>query len=306
MNLRLSLRCHARTLVTAVLLLVCASEAYAADMYNGTELSISSVTIGNATYSAMVVTPGRIVSVQGGPPIGSQDSYEPATNLLTIPSVVYGANTYFNVVITVGSLVSIGGVSGADSYDGTTLIVASVQAGIMIYNSAAATVGNVLGAAGGMPNSIRDSFDASSGQLSIPAVQYAGKVYTNVTVTIQAAAVCPFANDLTATPPSAWPTPLFQSQPEDQSGTPAICHLSDGGEISTTDVNLKYYPTQPFNNLIQRMGIGPGGASSGSISGAPGVSVLLFEACGMALQNYARANLANQGNVTSSSSCPTL
>ncbi len=265
-----------------------------------------SVTIGNATYSDMVVTLGTVVSVQGGAPNGGQDSYVPATNQLTIPSVVYGANTYNNVIITVGRLVSIGSVSGADSYNGATLSVTSVQVGATIYNSAAATVGQILGAAGGMPNSIRDSFDPSSSRLNIPAVQYASKVYTNVTITVQAAAVCPFADDLAATPANAWATPFFESQPESVSGTPAICGLSNEQEIGVTDVNLAWYPTQPFNNLIEWMGIGSGGASSGSISGGTGVTTLLFDACGMALQNYARTNLANQGNVTSASMCPTL
>jgi hypothetical protein len=298
--------CHARTLVTAVLYLACTCEAYAADMYNGADLWITSIVIGNATYSAMLVTPGTIVSIQGGAPNGSQDSYDPATNQLTIPSVVYGANTYNNVVITVQTLVSIGSVSGADTYVGTTLSVAAVQVGTATYNSVAVTVGQVLGVAGGMPNAISDSYDASSSQLSIPAVQYAGKVYTNVTVTVSAAAVCPFANDLTATPPSAWAMPFFQSQPESASGTPATCNLLSGQGMGMTNVNLSWYPTQPFNNLIQWMGLGLEGSSSGSISGGTGVSILLFDACGVALQNYARANLANQGNVTSSSTCPTL
>ena len=300
----MSLYCRARILVTAVLCIVCACEAFAADMYNGTDLWISSVMIGNATYSAMLVTPGTIVTVQGGTPNGSQDSYDPATNQLTIPSVVYGANTYNNVIITVGSLLSIGSVSGADSYNGTTLSVASVQAGTAIYSNVAVSVGQILGVARGMPNSIRDTFDASSGQLNIPAVQYAGKVYTNVTITVHAAAMCPFASDLTATRLSAWTNPHFQSQPEDASGTPATCNLSS--EEGMTNVQLAYYPTQPFNNLIEWMGIGSGGASSGSISGGTGVSILLFDACGMTLQFYARANLAGQGNITSSTACPVL
>jgi hypothetical protein len=218
--------------------------------------------------------------------------------------VVYGANTYNNVIITVGSLVSIGSVSGADSYNGAILSVASVQAGTTIYNGAAATVGQILGVAGGMPTSTRDSFDRPSGQLNIAAVQYAGKVYTNVTVTVQVAAVCPFANDLSATPPSAWATPVFHSQQDSESGTPAICSLS-AEDTGMTDVNLAWYPTQPFNNSIQWMGIGQEARSSGSVPAA-GVSPLLFDACAMALQSYARANLANQGNVTSASMCPTL
>jgi hypothetical protein len=67
MKLLASFCCHARILTTAMICLVCACEARAADMYNGTDLLISSVTIGDATYSAMVVTLGAIVSVQWRP-----------------------------------------------------------------------------------------------------------------------------------------------------------------------------------------------------------------------------------------------
>jgi len=75
----------------------------------------------------MVVTVAGIVSARVGGASGNADSYNPANNELTIPSVTVGANTFNNVIIKVGNLESIGAVSGADVYNGTDLIIPSVQ-----------------------------------------------------------------------------------------------------------------------------------------------------------------------------------
>src|SRR5450631_160929 len=122
-----SLRHQTRSLITALLFLICTAGSYGADIYDGTNLTIPSVTIGSATYSNMVVVVGTIVSgPTGAAPNSSGDFYNPANNQLTIAAVSYGPSTYYNVVITVKSLVSIGGTAGADTYDGITLTIPSV------------------------------------------------------------------------------------------------------------------------------------------------------------------------------------
>jgi hypothetical protein len=180
-----SFRHHARSIITALLFLVCTGEAWGTDSYNGAELTIPSVTIGSATFSNMVVTVGSIVTLPSGTaPNGSMDNYVPATNLLTIPAVTVGANTYYNVVITVASLISIGAVSGADVYTGTDLIIPSVQVlGGPVYNNVVITVGSIQSAGGGMPGNVRDVYNAATKELTIAAVAVNGRVYTNAIVT---------------------------------------------------------------------------------------------------------------------------
>jgi uncharacterized protein (DUF2141 family) len=171
--------------MTALLLLVCAGEAWGTDSYNGADITIPAVTIGSATYSNMVVTLGSIIrGPNGGSPNGSVDSYNPANNELTIPAVTVGANTYYNVIITVGSLVSIGSVSGADTYNGTDLNIPSVQVlGGAIYSNVVITVGSIQSAGSGMPANVRDVYNAATKELTIAAVQVGGHVYTNAVVT---------------------------------------------------------------------------------------------------------------------------
>ncbi|MFA6313058.1 MAG: hypothetical protein WCV99_20085 [Sterolibacterium sp.] len=65
-------------------------------------------------YNNVVITVGSVVSVGGGTPLASFDSYNGSNNQLTIPSVRVNGAIYTNVVVTVGNLVSVGG-SGADS-----------------------------------------------------------------------------------------------------------------------------------------------------------------------------------------------
>ncbi len=180
-----SLRHHARVILAALLFLVSTGEAWATDSYNGTDLTIPAVTIGSATFTNMVVTVGGIVTPPSGTsPNGSVDSYVPATNRLTIPAVTVGANTYFNVVITVGRLVSIGGVSGADVYTGTDLIIPSVQLlGGAVYNNVVITVGSIQSAGGGMPENVRDVYNTATKELTIAAVAVNGHVYTNAIIT---------------------------------------------------------------------------------------------------------------------------
>lgn len=152
--------------------------------YTAGHLSIPSLTIGNATYSDVVVTVGtRVSGPTGTTPNGTKDSYDPLTNQLTIPTVLLGSTTYYNVIITVGSLVSIGSVAGADQYNGTYLTIPSVQVlGAGKFTNAVITVGSVVDIAGGMPAAAQDVYDPVTKRLTIAAIQYGGAVYTNVTV----------------------------------------------------------------------------------------------------------------------------
>ena len=151
--------------------LVPGAAAQAADTYNGTELSIPALMIGAGLYTNVVVTPGTILSVQGGAPADTVDRYDPLTDQLTIPSVVYGATTYHNVTIKVNSLVTVGAVSGVDTVNGSELLIPSVQIpGGQVYNNVTITYGAVGSAGGGMPKNIRDTYDPVTHQLTIAAV----------------------------------------------------------------------------------------------------------------------------------------
>jgi hypothetical protein len=154
--------------------------------YGGGQAMLPTVYIGNAVYSDMVLTVSAINSgPTGTAPESSGDVYDPSTNRLTVPAITLGAANYYNATATVAGLVSIGGVTGADVYDGTYLVISSVQVqGGSVYSEVIISVGNVIGAAGGMPKAVRDQYNPANHQLLIPAVQYAGKVYTNVTITV--------------------------------------------------------------------------------------------------------------------------
>lgn len=183
-----SLRQNKRSLGAALLLIFCATATYGADTYDplSRQLSIPSVAVGSASYTNMVLTVLNIVSGPVGTfPYGSQDTYDPVTNNLTVPSVLVGSTHYFNVVVAVAALNSIGSVSGADSFDGTYLTIPAVQVqGGTTYKNVGITVGNVVGVAGGMPDATQDVYNPANRILTVPAVQYAGKVYTNVSVTV--------------------------------------------------------------------------------------------------------------------------
>jgi hypothetical protein len=177
------LRQYARSIAAALVLLVGTGEAFGTDTYSSGTLSAPSVTIGNATFTNMVVTVGSIVKPPSGSTgNGTSDTYDPTTNQLTIPNVQVGTTTFHNVIITVGSLVSVQSVSGADSYSPPHLSISSVQVGSEIYNNVTITVAGVDSLLGGMPNAVRDNF--SGGHLSIPAVQVGTRVFTNATITV--------------------------------------------------------------------------------------------------------------------------
>lgn len=185
MRINSVMRQPARLLAAALLLLAGCASALGEDTYNGTELSIPSMQIGSGTYSNVVVTPLKILAVYGGQPNGSGDTYSPVNNQLTIPAVFYNGTTYTNVVITVRSLVSVGGVVGVDFYNSPELFIPSVQVlGGSSYNNVVITVNSIASNGGGMPASVQDQYNPSTKQLTITAIQYSGKIYTNAIVNL--------------------------------------------------------------------------------------------------------------------------
>ncbi len=188
-------RVFAHRALVVLLVLGYGGVAHATDTYNPSnhQLTIPIVTIGNGTYSSVVVTVNGLVgSPTGTTAGGTTDSYNPISNQLTIPAVTLGNSTYYNVIATVSSLVSIGSASRIDSYNGTDLTIVAVQVleGPLYYNVVlAASINNVLSIGGGMPQAIQDQYNPGSNQLFMPAVQVGGKVYTNVTITAGAGSI---------------------------------------------------------------------------------------------------------------------
>lgn len=181
---------HQIRVLSVALLTVVALQAQAFDTYNTQtqQLSIPTVTSGNATFSNLVVgvTLADIVVAPNGTSANtSVDTYNPLNNLLTIPTVQVGNKTYFNVVVTVGTLISIGGVRGADSYNAGLgeMTIPAVQVGEMIYTDVVITVGSILSRGGGMPQNTLDVYNISSHQLTIEAIQMGSTVYTNAIIT---------------------------------------------------------------------------------------------------------------------------
>lgn len=154
--------------------------------YGGGLLSIPLVGMGNVSFDSMVVSLGHIVSgPSGSAPGGSEVTYDPSSAEMNIPAVTVGANTYYNVLITIANLGSIGAVTGADTYDGATLSIPSVQVlGGSAYHDVIITPGTIVSAGGGMPTSVRDSYNPATKQLTIAAIEVGGKVYTNPIITV--------------------------------------------------------------------------------------------------------------------------
>ena len=81
-------------------------------------------------------------------------------------------------------MASVATVSGTDSYDGNFLYIPSVLVGNTFYSYAVITVAAIDSLANGFPARGSDTYTAASNQLTIPAVAYGGKAYTNLTVTV--------------------------------------------------------------------------------------------------------------------------
>jgi hypothetical protein len=185
MNCTSSMRRQARAFAVAGLLISCAGAVHADDTFSAGQLSIPSLSNGPVTYSNVKVTVGSIASGPAGTsPVGSVDTLDTSTGRISIPTVHVGAGTFYNAAITVGSLASIGGVTGADSYNGTNLILHYVQVGGTFYRNVVVGVGSVVRVAGGMPAGAWDTYNGGNGELTIPAVQVGAAIYTNVTIKV--------------------------------------------------------------------------------------------------------------------------
>jgi uncharacterized repeat protein (TIGR03803 family) len=179
---------HQAQSLAALSFLVCASAAYGADTYAGGVLQIPALGIGSAIFSNVELTVNLplVRAPSGSMAVGTEDAYDPANNQLTVPAVKVGNSTFYNAVATVDRLTSIGSVSGADTFDGTNLILRNVQVGAQSYHDVTLHVGlaNVARLGGGMPSVAIDQYDAATGQLTIGAVQVGAKVYTNVILNV--------------------------------------------------------------------------------------------------------------------------
>ena len=184
----LALQRWTRSAIGAFVLIAVALQALATDVFTAPNgLNISSLRIGNGTYSNVVLTIGTIVTLPSGTSAkGTEDSYNPANNQLMVQAVQVGSTTDYNAVVTVGHLTSIGSVSGADTFDGTHLHVPYVLVGATPYYNVVLNISlaNVVALHGGMPSVQFDQYNASAGQLTIPAVQFGSKVYTNVVLKV--------------------------------------------------------------------------------------------------------------------------
>jgi hypothetical protein len=165
------------------------SASFGSDTYNAVthQLTIPELQFGNVTFWDAVVTPGKLVGIAGGAPKGFWDAYivlPGAGDELTAPSVVDGATTYTNVTAIITNMTSVGSVSGADSYDGTYLYIPSVLAGNKLYSYVVLTVSGVDSLQSGLPERSIDTYDLTTRELEIPAVQVGGRAFTNAAVSV--------------------------------------------------------------------------------------------------------------------------
>lgn len=221
------------SLITALLLAICAAGAHATDSYDpATKLvTMPSVVVGNATFSEVAVIAGAMVSGPAGTaPNQHSDSYDPATGQLSLAAVTVDRRTVYNTVITAGLVESIGTVTGADTYDGAELIVPSVQVqGGPVYHNVALTLGGIESVAGGLPGNVQDVYDPSHHQLTIAAVQFGPRVYTNAVVAIA---------DVVSVGGGALAECVLQSMVYSQGSGPlaALIQGADGNFYGTTSV----------------------------------------------------------------------
>jgi uncharacterized repeat protein (TIGR03803 family) len=176
-------------------LLATVSVAYGVDSYNpaSRQLSIPTLDIVNIgeplIYSNVVVTIGSIVTWPSGQMAQTNvDTLDASTGELTVPAVMVDGATVYNAVVTVAAFDSIGSESApdADPYNGSVLTVRRILVGNTIYNNVEVTVGSIVSVAGGWPATSADSYNPSTGELSMPAVQYGNRVYANVVIRIGA------------------------------------------------------------------------------------------------------------------------
>ena len=159
-----STRHRSRLLIAALAALAAAYPAQGTDTY-GPEpdtLQIPSLRIGTGTYTGVTLTIGSIVTPPSGSwTLGTQDTYNPASNELTVPAVDVGGTIHYNAVGTVRALGAIGAVSGADTFDGATLAIPYVLVGATPFYNVLLNVSaaDLVAVHGGMPSVEFDQYD---------------------------------------------------------------------------------------------------------------------------------------------------
>jgi hypothetical protein len=102
-----------RTLAAASMLMAYGAVANATDSYNLSthQLTIPSIQVGQTVYTDVVVyiAISQIISISGGPPASSSDTY--VNGVLTIPEVTVNGNIYTNIraSVTLSDVLYIGG-----------------------------------------------------------------------------------------------------------------------------------------------------------------------------------------------------
>ncbi len=290
----------------ALALIVPAFRAVGADTFATGQLTISSLAIGDATYSNVVINVGEIISgPTGTAPNSNEDRYNPVNGQLSVPLVTVGTSTYYNVVASVSGLVSVGSVAGTDVYNGTNLIIPSVQvAGGSIYTNVVVTVGTILNVGGGMPRNIRDVYDPTTKLLTVAAVSANGKVYTNATATVSGIVSVGGGGAITACPTRGYEalatnrSLAFVMRGFDGAGQPLMlagsATLDGKGKIVTAEIDYNGLTSGPQHLVPGQLG---GGYSLGAdhrgcigfaiLGAAPGVPTNLivnfaFDGTGMA------------------------
>jgi hypothetical protein len=273
-----------RAIAPAVILVAGAAPALGADTYSAGALTIPSLAIGNATYSDVVV---NISGLVGGPagtgPVGSVDTYDPLTGLLSVQAVTAGPATAYNVQANVASLVSIGSASGVDTYAGGHLTIPYVQVnGGAIYRNVVVTVGKIGTIGSGLPAYPWDTYSTTSQQLNVAAVSFGGKIYTNVTATV--AGVVSVGGGAGTAQTITFPTPGFSNDPYLQIGAWAgLSATASSGlpvtYVSTTPAVCGVYTTTAQEQYIAFQYFAPypapyteqGVFVAGTVPGASGI-----------------------------------
>lgn len=90
-----------------LILIILTKTSLASDVFDGTNLKIPVITIGDTTYTNVQVTLGKVISIYGKS-VGNSDSYNSSNNQLSIPYVYANNNIYTDVIIEIGKVVSVG------------------------------------------------------------------------------------------------------------------------------------------------------------------------------------------------------
>ena len=156
------------------------------------QLTIPSLVIGSADFLNLVVgVTAQDILINPAPGATSTtaigDFFDTTNGELSIASVTVGSATYYDPVVQVAGLQSIGSVVGAATYAGGSLTMPAVQVlGGALYTDVSAQIGlgQVRSVGGGMPTVSQNTYDTSTGLLTVPVAQYNGRYYTNVKASV--------------------------------------------------------------------------------------------------------------------------